>query len=287
MKNENVLQVIRERYRDFSKSNKKIANFILSNFNKFPFLTLIELEKKIGVSVATISRFSSLLGYKNFSSFQKEFESLIESKNCSFEELKTNVSSKSKNILVTEIENAIEALENLYHEELDKTLRIASKKIYNAKKVVILGSRTSKSMALLFYYLLTEIREDVYFLENKNEDISFKLLNIDKDDLLVAISYPKYTKITFQLIKYFYEKKSEIITITDSITSSIASLSSVAIIARNSSKTYTFVSTMTIINTLVLMVAAFNAKLSIKRLNQQNKIANQLGIYLDDLNMNI
>lgn len=278
---ENVLEIINKNYSSFSRSNKKIAKYILKNYDLIPLRNLNELKEEIGVSEATISRFSKILGYKNFNSFQKDFEQFAKKNHLSFEEIKSNLQKENGNFLYSELSNSLETLNVLYSEELEEKLKEASKLLNSSRNIFILGSRTSKSSALFLFYMLREFSNNVFLLENSNDDISFKLNSSDENDILIAISYSNYTRLTYEILKYFKKQNSKVISITDSKISPLSKYSDIVLEARNSSKTFTIISTIVVINALVLYFANLNSERSIKFYNQHNEISNSLGLYLD------
>ncbi|MDU5100176.1 MAG: MurR/RpiR family transcriptional regulator [Peptoniphilus grossensis] len=278
---ENVLEIINKNYNSFSRSNKKIAKYILKNYDLIPLRNLNELKEEIGVSEATISRFSKILGYKNFNLFQKDFEQFTKKNHLSFEEIKSNLQKEDENFLFSELSNSLDTLNVLYSKELEEKLKEASKLLNSSKNIFILGSRTSKSSALFLYYMLREFSNNVFLLENSNDDISFKLNGSDENDILIAISYSKYTKLTYEILKYFKKQNSKVVSITDSKISPLSKYSDIVLEARNSSKTFTIISTIVVINALVLYFANLNSERSIKFYNQHNEISNSLSLYLD------
>ncbi|MEK3785563.1 MULTISPECIES: MurR/RpiR family transcriptional regulator [Paenibacillus] len=54
-----------------SKNQKKIANFIEKNTNRIAYLTEQEMADQVRVSIASISRFWRVIGYKNFKEFKQ------------------------------------------------------------------------------------------------------------------------------------------------------------------------------------------------------------------------
>lgn len=283
---ENVLDLISKQYNTFSRSNKIIAKYMLNNYDVIPLRTIMELKEEIGVSEATISRFPKLFGYKCYGDFQKDFEQYREKRSLSFEEIKNNLKNEDGNFLYTEISNCLDALNTLYSKELEENLKEASNLLHKSRKIVIFGSRTSRSPAIFLYYMLSEFSQNVYFLENINDDISFKLDGLDERDAFIAISYPKYTRLTFDIIKHLKKQNVKIISITDSKISPIAKHSDIVLEAKNSSKTFTVVSTITVINALVLYYANLDKEKSLCNFNQTNKTSNDLEIYLDDFEDN-
>ena len=73
-----VLQLIEESYKTFSKGQRYIANYICSNYDKAVDMTAARLGKIVGVSESTVVRFATELGFKGYPQFQKACEAEIE-----------------------------------------------------------------------------------------------------------------------------------------------------------------------------------------------------------------
>ena len=62
----NLLDKIEKAYPKFSKGQKKIANYILKNYEKAAFMTAASLSENTGVSCSTVVRFAVELGYDGY-----------------------------------------------------------------------------------------------------------------------------------------------------------------------------------------------------------------------------
>ena len=69
--NENVLQTIRSGMDGFSKGQKRIAAFILDNYDRAAFMTAARLGETASVSESTVVRFAAQLGYDGYPEVQK------------------------------------------------------------------------------------------------------------------------------------------------------------------------------------------------------------------------
>ena len=61
-----ILTHIQNEIHAFSKGQKKIASYILTNYDKAAFMTASRLGKTVGVSESTVVRFATHLGYKGY-----------------------------------------------------------------------------------------------------------------------------------------------------------------------------------------------------------------------------
>jgi DNA-binding MurR/RpiR family transcriptional regulator len=189
----------------------------------------------------------------------------------------------STNVLYDQIKDAKSDLDELYSDDLNEMLEAASQTLSKAKRIYILGSRTTFAVAYYCYFSLNRIMENVILIENRNDDISIRLQYVTKDDVLLAITYPKYTGFTLKIVKFFKDQGCKIVGITDRYTSPIAQYANHLLIVKNMLKIY-FVTTFTIINALIILVGRYNPQAHIAVFDEENEITRRLGVYgLDTL----
>ena len=75
-----ILSVIQTNMSTFSKGQKRIADYILQNYDKAAFMTASKLGKLSGVSESTVVRFASELGYDGYPSMQRALQEMIRSR---------------------------------------------------------------------------------------------------------------------------------------------------------------------------------------------------------------
>ena len=73
---DNLLLRIQKYDKTFSKGQKRLAAYVLKNYDKAVFLTASKLGKEVGVSESTTVRFATQLGYKGFPEFHRALEEL-------------------------------------------------------------------------------------------------------------------------------------------------------------------------------------------------------------------
>ena len=67
---ENLIVKMNRQYKDFSKGQKKLADYICKNYDKAVFLTAARLGAEVGVSESTTVRFATQLGYQGYPEFR-------------------------------------------------------------------------------------------------------------------------------------------------------------------------------------------------------------------------
>lgn len=70
----NILAILEEKAPCFSKGQKRIARYLLTNLQKAAFMTAAALGKETQVSESTVVRFAAELGYEGFPQMQKALQ---------------------------------------------------------------------------------------------------------------------------------------------------------------------------------------------------------------------
>lgn len=125
---------------------------------------------------------------------------------------------------------------------------------------------------------MKRVKPNVTLVENRNDDLSIVLQYVAKEDVLFAIGYPKYTKFTIQVLDFFKEAGAQTIALTDSLASPLAKRADHVILAKNRLKIY-FVTTLTILNTLLVMISRNNPEAHIKLFEEENAVTKELDVY--------
>lgn len=276
-----ILGVIEENYEGLTKIQKKVADYIRENVHMLPFLSIVELGEKAGVSLASITRFTRELGFNGYSEFQKKAADLIRKDVVPMRELKHSIIEEGEeDILSRMIRLNIHSLETLLSEDLKNNFQESVSRMTSCRKLYITAARSSFSVAYYLYFMLKEFMEQVELLTEGTGDISNQLQYVEKDDCLIAISYERYTRATFHIVSYLKKKGCGIIAITDSHSSPIALKASNVLLAKHAADTYSFVNSMTVANALITAAGRRDKENTLRKLKRQDEIALEYGLYL-------
>ena len=75
-----LLQRLNHSGKRLSKSHRRIAECIVTHYDKAAFMTASKLGEYVGVSESTVVRFAAALGYDGFPQLQKALQELIRDK---------------------------------------------------------------------------------------------------------------------------------------------------------------------------------------------------------------
>lgn len=276
-----ILSIITEKYNDLSKTNKLIADFILKNYLTASFLSIKELSKKINASPASITRFAKELGLDGYPMLQQKLQEMIKSEITPMKEIRDSISTmeEERSILESIFNANIESLRVSLTENLFDSFTKAVSAIMESRKIFIIGLRSSHSVAYYLYFMLKQFMDNVYLLNTASWDIYDYLAEADTQDMLIAISYSRYTALTGDVVKYCKKRGIKVVGVTDNISSPIAINSDISLIAKNVSNAFSFVSAMTVCNAIVIACGSKIKEDSLKKMKQKEAVLLENKIY--------
>ena len=224
MEKGNVLQLIKQNQGRFSNQQAKIAAYILDHHDKAAFLTATQMARKIGVSQPTVIRFSQFLGYSQFGMFMEALQALVKAELTSTERLRLSLGAEEPDgtvefdIISKEIRTLDRLASSFPHQQFTDLVA----QICECKRIFIVGTRGSASLAQYFAYFLGKVKSDVTCIDSGGSRVYDKLLDLGKNDLVIAIAFPRYPCETIEIIRFCRKTKGKIFGITDKIDSPLA-----------------------------------------------------------------
>ena len=188
-----ILHTIEGNLGDFSKGQKRIAGYILENYDKAAFMTASKLGKLVGVSESTVVRFATVLGYDGYPSMQRALQEMIRSRLTSTQRIQQAGELLDQDdmlgaVLDTDIENLREMEA---HADRD-AFNDAVERIQKARNIYILGVRSSSFVAGYLNFYMHLLFENVTLVQsNAAGEILEQLFRIGPGDVLIAISFPQ------------------------------------------------------------------------------------------------
>lgn len=254
-----ILHTIEGNIGDFSKGQKRIAGYILENYDKAAFMTASKLGKLVGVSESTVVRFATVLGYDGYPSMQRALQEMIRSRLTSTQRIQQAGELLDQDdmlgaVLDTDIENLREMEA---HADRD-AFNDAVERIQKARNIYILGVRSSSFVAGYLNFYMHLLFENVTLVQsNAAGEILEQLFRIGPGDVLIAISFPRYSKVTINTVKFARDRGATIVAMTDNDLSPIYQMSDAALLAP--CEMISFVDSMaapvSVINALLLALA--------------------------------
>ena len=251
-----LLNKIDKNYEQMSKGQKLLADYILKNYDKAVFLTAAKLGKVVGVSESTVVRFATQLGYQGYPGFQKALEELVRNKLNSIQRMEVTYGRISQSeILASVLQSDIEKIKLTLANMDQNAFELAVDTILNAKRIYVVGIRSCAPLANFLSFYLNLIFDNVTSVHtNSSSEIFEQLIRIGAEDVIIGISFPRYSMRTLKALEFASNRKAKVITLTDSVHSPMTLYSSCNLIARSdmASIVDSLVAPLSVVNALVV-----------------------------------
>ena len=257
MTNKNdLMNRMNTRYHSLSKGHKLLVHYISDHYDKAVFLTAANLGKTVGLSESTVVRFAVNLGYKGYPEFQSALEEMVLNKLNSLQRMKVTNGRMSQSkilesVLTSDAEKIKETLTNI-----DETIfEDAVSMMLEAHKIYVIGIRSCAPLASFLAFYLNMMFENVVLIQtNNSSEIFEQMIHINEKDCIVGISFPRYSMRTLKAMEFANNRKTKLITITDSVNSPMNLYSSCNLIAKSdmASIVDSLVAPLSVINALIV-----------------------------------
>ena len=285
--NRNLLKEIEVRLPTFSKGQKLISAYILNNYDKAAYMTAAQLGSIVNVSESTVVRFAIELGFEGYPELQHALQEMVRTKLTSVQRMEVTNSLIGDGdvlgkVLLSDADKIKRTLEEINREDFFG----AVDDIASASNIYVMGARSSASLAGFLSHNLGMIFDSVKLVQTSSSDEMFEqMLNVGEGDVLIAISFPRYSKKIIHAVNYAKSKGARVIAITDSQTSPIAMLADRKLLAKSDMASFvdSLVAPLSIINAIIVAVARKNQDALTQRLRRLEEIWDEYEVYDQNL----
>ncbi len=253
----NVLQCIQNCFPRLSKGQKRIAQFITREFDRAAFMTAAKLGAEVGVSESTVVRFANALDFQGYPELQTAMQEIIKNKLTTVQRVEMSSQyTNERDILTNTLKSDLDNIRSTLDIADSAAFQDVIEEIFAAKTIYIVGLRSSTALAQYLGFYLNLVLDNVKVVGYGISDIFEQLLRVSDGDVVIGISFPRYSKRTIEAIRYAKEEGAQIIGITDSMVSPIAEISHRTLTARSNMVSFvdSLVAPMSLINALIIAV---------------------------------
>ena len=216
---DSIFTRINDRYSGMTKGQQLLSAYITDCIDKAAFMNAAELGANVGVSESAVVRFASFLGYSGYKDFAAAMAHEVKShlipqgpKEAPY------ISADIKDTLTDTLKQDIENLENTKNAIDHGAFLNAIDLLLNAKRVFVVGVRSSAPLADYLTMYLRQALPDVRVLSKGSiQHFFYEVLDLDEDDVVVGISFPGYSLSVLRLLEYARTRNTPVITLTDSV----------------------------------------------------------------------
>ena len=278
-----LLKTIEEGMSSFSKGQKLIASYILAHYDKAAYLTASKLGTIVGVSESTVVRFAIELGYEGYPDFQSSLRKLIRNRLTSFQRIEvTNNLIGDGDVVEKVLSSDMDKIRHTMEEIDRKMFAEAIDRMVDARRIYILGVRSSSALAGFLNYSFRMIFDDVKFVQTTSRSELFEqIMDIDERDVMIAISFPRYSKRSINAVEFARSKGANVVALTDSQAAPIASYANQLLLAHSDMASFvdSLVAPLSIINAIIVAVSRRKQDELTERLRMLEEVWDRYDVY--------
>lgn len=264
---QDLMRNIQTKFPRLSKGQKLIAEYILKHYDKAAFMTAAKLGTSVGVSESTVVRFANELGFSGYPKLQKALQELIKNKLTTAQRIELSndfitEENALKGVLKADMENIRSTLEKINHKTFEDVVEL----IFKAKRIYIIGLRSSTALSEFLGFYLNVILDNVKVVNYGVSDIFEQMFTVSEGDLVIGIGFPRYAKRTIEALTFAQSRNAKVVAITDSLLSPLAAQADYSLIAQSNMASF--------VDSLVAPLSVINALIIAVGLREKDKISN-------------
>ena len=280
-----IIETIKLNMDDMSKGHKAIASYILENYEKVAYMTAAKLASSVGVSESTVVRFTTELGFEGYPHFQKAFKEELKSKLTSVQRLNATErfaddSAAVHDIMQADIDNLKETLAAINEESFNSAVNA----FLNAKHIYLMGLRASSPLSSFMYFYMTVLFDDVIHISsNSANEVFEQILPISEGDVMIGISFPRYSQRTVNSMSYAKKRGATVIAITDKENTVMTDNSDIALLAKSSMASFvdSLSAPLSLINALLVTLGIHRKEHIKTSFEALEELWSEYGVYED------
>lgn len=281
-----IIQRLNLRGKALSKGHKRIAEYIAQHYEKAVFMTAAALGAECGVSESTVVRFASAMGYEGFPELREALSSLVRQRLTSEQRFAIAAGMEQHDVLATVLrndeQNIRKTIEAISQQEFDEVVN----SLLTARRVYVMGLRSAAPLAQFMYHYLHQIMDEVVLVSNTTGDVFEEIARISEKDVLVGISYPRYSSRTLECMRFARQNGAQVIGLTDGEMSPLHDAADLCLCACTDMASFvdSLAAPLSVINALVLSVGLHRREELAAHFKRLEGIWNANSVYINKEN---
>jgi DNA-binding MurR/RpiR family transcriptional regulator len=284
---EEELDGFRQRLEDhlpgFTKSQQRIASYLLASYDEAAFLPAADLAKRLGVSEATLVRFARAIGYDGFRELRRCLQGLFRAKatpasrlQCKLGELASSQGHVLAKVLDMEVQYLTEASHTVDPADFDRAVEF----LLSGQRIFVFGSGPSGILADLAELRLRRLGILTIAMTESGRHLLEKLQLLQAGDVVLATGFHYVRPELVAVLDHAHAIDCRSILLTDTLGPALRSKVDVVLAARRGpvSTFHSLTVPMSILNALILAVAMARPNESLAALNRLQQLRAASGL---------
>ena len=277
-----LIQRLNHSGKKLSKSHRRIAECIVTHYDKVVFMTASKLGEYVGVSESTVVRFAAALGYSGYPQLQKALQELLRHRLTASQrfELTNDMDHVQvlNKVLKADIQNIRSTLDEIDISSFERAIDM----ILQARQIYVMGLRSSAPIAEFFVHYLKFIFSNVRVVTSGVSDVFEQLSRIGEGDLLIGISFPRYASRSIEAMDFARKQGASLIAITDGPLSPLHSTADICLMAKSDMSSFvdSLAAPLSLINALIVALGQRRRTEVSEYFNKMESIWAEYDVYL-------
>ena len=265
-------------------AQRRIMQYIVDHYDEAIFLTASQLAGKAGVSEATVVRLAQALGFDGYPGMQRKFRQGLQDRLSTVTRLEHTVDHVGKTgdvvvkVLQEDIHNLSQTLKNISLDIFERAVA----DLQSAKRIYVVGLRGAHAPALTLATYLGFLGKEAHLLVPGHGEMWDIVQGLGRSDLVVGISFPRYTQVTLEVLQHARKKRARVGAITDSPLSPLARHAHWVLTAtcRLDSYIESFTAATSLVNALLTAMSIREPEKTLRILRQREALWEEKEVYL-------
>lgn len=264
-------------------TQRKVLDFLLKRPEEAVFLTASRLANQLDLSDASIVRLAQTLGYEGYPDLRRRLRELVKARMTTVGRLDETarrvetVQDVFRNVLARDARNLRMTLDNTDMASFTAVVRALD----DARKIYVIGLRSTNCLAAFLTSALRFMKKEVAQLVPGTGEMWEELRELGPEDVVVGFSFPRYTKLTVEVIIHAREKGARVVAVTDSDLSPLAAPADWTLTVPYEIDSYmeSFTAALSLMNAVVTALAFTNHERTMEALREIEESWAERGIY--------
>lgn len=267
-----------------SKSHRRIADYLTQHYDKAVYMTASKLGEVNGVSESTVVRFAIAMGYSGYPELQKSLQELVRHRLTATQRFEMSTDIGDKEVLTTVLKADMQNIRSTIEGVNGQAFLDAVHAINQARRIYILGLRSAAPLAEFAGYYLHYIFDDVRVIAAGSTDVFEAISRIQPEDVLLGISFPRYSSRTIEAMTFARSRQAQVIGITDGPMSPLHDAADICLSVRTDMASFvdSMAAPMSMINALIVALGLRNRDVLAERFKQLEEVWDAYSVYMNE-----
>ena len=210
---------IREYYDHLSRSYRKVADFIMSNYYEVAFMTAAQLAYSVGVDTTTVVRFSQRLGYNGYPELLQDVREQVRSEIYAAYEPQTLTPDDPAGMFRDRINHEQENLRHMLVHNPPEHIEAVARLLADSRRILLIGDGYAEAVAETVAQQFRHRGINAEYLPNDAVKKASTLMAVDDSVLVIGVSATDYGRDVARAMEYARTKGAHTLGIIGSMAS--------------------------------------------------------------------